>query len=210
MSMSEEKLIEALSDLKEEEAVKMVKNKLATGETPLEIIETCRKGIEIVGKRFENSEYFLPDLIMAGEILKKISEIVKPQMVGEAKRLGKVVIGTVEGDIHDIGKDIVIFILDANGFGVYDLGVDIPPEKFVEKIREVKPEIVGLSGFLTVAYDSMKKTVEAIDKAGLRNKVKIIIGGGHIDERVQRYTGADAYATSAAEGVRICKKWVGA
>ena len=210
--MSKERLIDALTDLKEEEALKIVKEKLAAGENPLEILELCRKGVEIVGSRFENAEYFLPDLIMASEILREIGKIVKPKIgkVDVVKRLGKVVIGTVQGDIHDIGKDIVKFLLDANGFEVHDLGVDVPAQKFVEKIREVKPEIVGLSGFLTLAYDSMKKTVEDIEDKGLRGQVKIIIGGGHIDELVQRHTGADAYATSATEGVEICRKWVGA
>ena len=210
--MSKERLIDALTDLKEEEALKIVKEKLAAGENPLEILELCRKGVEIVGSRFENAEYFLPDLIMASEILSEIGKIVKPKIgkVDVVKRLGKVVIGTVQGDIHDIGKDIVKFLLDANGFEVHDLGVDVPAQKFVEKIREVKPEIVGLSGFLTLAYDSMKKTVEDIEDSGLRGQVKIIIGGGHIDELVQRHTGADAYATSATEGVEICRKWVGA
>ena len=206
--MSKDSLVEILADLKEEEALEIVKKKMEAGEDPLKIIEMCRNAVEIVGKRFENAEYFLPDLIMAGEILRKITEIVKPKMVSNVKHIGTVVLGTVEGDIHDIGKDVVKFILDANGFEVYDLGVDVPPEKFVEKIKEVKPKIVGLSGFLTVAYESMKKTVDAIEVAGLRKKVKIIIGGGHIDERVQKYTGADAYAISAAEGVRICRQWM--
>ncbi|MCK4952202.1 cobalamin-dependent protein [Candidatus Bathyarchaeota archaeon] len=208
--MSSEKLVEALADLKEEKALKLVKEKLDAGEEPLKILEICRKAVEIVGKRFEDAEYFLPDLIMAGEILRRISEITKLDIekAGEVKYLAKVVIGTVQGDIHNIGKDIVTFMLDANGFDVYDIGVDAPPQKFVEKIEEVKPEIVALSGFLTLAYDSMKKTVEAIEAAGQRNQIKIIIGGGHIDENVRRYTGADAYATSAAKGVRICKKWM--
>lgn len=210
--MSEERLIDALTDLKEEEALRIVKEKLAAGENPLEILEVCRKGVEVVGSRFENAEYFLPDLIMASEILREIGKIVKPTIgkVDVVTRLGKVVIGTVQGDIHDIGKDIVKFLLDANGFEVYDLGVDVPAQKFVEKIREVKPEIVGLSGFLTLAYDSMKKTVEDIEGSGLRSQVKIIIGGGHIDELVRQHTGADAYATSATEGVEICRRWIGA
>ena len=138
--MSKDSLVEILADLKEEEALEIVKKKMEAGEDPLKIIEMCRNAVEIVGKRFENSEYFLPDLIMAGEILRKITEIVKPKMVSNVKHIGTVVLGTVEGDIHDIGKDVVKFILDANGFEVYDLGVDVPPEKFVEKIKEVKPK----------------------------------------------------------------------
>ncbi|MEM2546994.1 MAG: cobalamin-dependent protein, partial [Candidatus Bathyarchaeia archaeon] len=122
----------------------------------------------------------------------------------------KVVIGSVAGDIHDIGKNIVVFMLEANGFEVYDLGVDVPPEKFVEKIKETGATIVGLSGFLTLAFDSMKQTVEAIKKAGLRDKVKIMIGGGQITEEIRQYTGADAYGRDAMAAVALAKKWVGA
>ncbi len=210
--MSEEILVETIADLKEEEALKMVEEKLAAGEDPLKILETCRKGVEIVGKRFENKEYFLPDLIMASEILKEISEIIKPEIkkTGEVKRLGKIVIGTVQGDIHDIGKDVVTFMLDINGFDVYDIGEDVPPQKFVEKIKEINPEIVGLSGLLTIAFDAMKKTIDAIETAGLRDKIKIMIGGSQVDERIKEYTGADAYGVDAMAAVSLAKKWVGA
>jgi 5-methyltetrahydrofolate--homocysteine methyltransferase len=144
--------------------------------------------------------------------LRSITEKIKPKLVTtkEIKKLGKVVIGSVAGDIHDIGKNIVVFMLEANGFEVYDLGVDIPPEKFVEKIKETGASIVGLSGFLTLAFESMKKTVEAIEKAGLRGKVKIMIGGGQITEEIRKYTGADAYGKDAIEAVALAKKWVGA
>jgi len=204
-------LVDAIADLKEEKALRIVKEKLAS-EDPLKILEFCRKGLEIVGKRFEEAVYFIPDLVMAGEILREITEIVKPKMekTVQVKRLGKVLIGTVEGDIHDIGKNIVTLMLDINGFEVHDLGVDVPAQKFVEKIEEVKPEIVGLSGLLTLAIDSMKKTIETIDDAGLRNRVKIIIGGNIVDERVKEYVGADAYANDAIEAVSICKRLVGA
>jgi 5-methyltetrahydrofolate--homocysteine methyltransferase len=146
---------------------------------------------------------------LAGEILSGIMEIIKPKLEKvTAKRLGKVVIGTVERDIHDIGKNVVTFMLDANGFDVYDLGVDVPSQKFVEKIREVKPKVVGLSGLLTVAYDSMKGTVEAIKEAGLREKVKIMIGGGQVNKDIAKYVGADAYGKDAVEAVSLCKRWV--
>jgi 5-methyltetrahydrofolate--homocysteine methyltransferase len=137
--------------------------------------------------------------------------MVKPKLTkaAEVKHLGRFVIGTVAGDIHDIGKDIVAFMLDVNGFDVYDLGVDVPAKEFVEKIKEVKPEIVGLSGFLTLAFDSIKETVEAIKAAGLRDKVKIMIGGGQIDEAVRNYTGADAYRPDAMAAVSLAKEWVG-
>ena len=165
--------------------------------------------MEIVGQRFADSEYFIPDLVYSGEILKGINEMVKPKLAkaAEAKRLGKVVMGTVAGDIHDIGKDIVVFMLDVNGFEVHDLGVDVPAEKFVEKIKESGAAIVGLSGFLTLAFDSMKQTIEAIKDAGLRDKVKVMIGGGQITEEVMKYTTADAYGKDAMTGVSLAKKW---
>jgi len=167
--------------------------------------------MEIVGKRFADSEYFIPDLIYSGEILKAVTEIVKPKLTTttESKKLGKIVFGTVAGDIHDIGKDIVVFMLDVNGFEVYDLGIDVPVQKFVDKIKETGAPIVGLSGFLTLAFDSMKQTLDAIKTAGLRDKVKVMIGGGQITEEVKNYTGADAYGKDAMAGVTLAKKWAG-
>jgi len=205
-------LVKTLADLKEKEAIAIVSKRLNAGENPLGILNDARKALEIVGKRFASSEYFIPDLVYSGEILKAITEMVKPKMSksAEIKRIGKVVFGTVAGDIHDIGKDIVVFMLDVNGFEVYDLGVDVPAEKFVEKIKETGAPIVGLSGFLTLAYDSMKQTVEVIKKAGLRNKVKIMIGGGQITEEVMKYTGADAFGKDAMAGVALARKWAGA
>jgi len=208
--MGSSDLVTALADLKEEDALKIVEEKLNAGEDPFKILEDIRGGMEIVGKRFANNEYFISDLLYAGEILGAVTEKVKPRLATtkEAKRLGKVIIGSVEGDIHDIGKNIVVFMLEANGFEVYDLGVDISPEKFVEKIKETGATIVGLSGFLTLVFDSMKNTVEAIEKAGLRGKVKIMIGGGQITEEIRRYTGADAYGKDAIDAVTLAKKWV--
>jgi 5-methyltetrahydrofolate--homocysteine methyltransferase len=205
-------LVELMSDLMEEEALALVKEKIAQGADPNQILDDARSAMEVVGKRFESCEYFIPDLMMAGEILKEISELVKPLMVKEkgAQKSGKVIIGTVAGDIHDIGKDIVTFMLDVSGFNVLDLGVDVPVETFVAKIKEFQPQVVGLSGFLTLAFDSMKQTVEAIDKAGLRDKVKIMIGGGQIDDEVRKYVKADAYGKDAVAGVQLAKKWIGA
>lgn len=206
-----EDLVNTLADLKEEEAIKIVKERLNANEDPLKILEDARKGMEMVGQRFANSEYFIPDLVYSGEILKSVTELVKPRLSKEteSKKLGKIVFGTVAGDIHDIGKDIVVFMLDVNGFEVYDLGVDVPAQKFVEKIKETGASIVGLSGFLTLAFDSMKRTVEAIQAAGLRDKAKVMIGGGQITEEVRKYTGADAYGKDAMAGVALAKKWAG-
>ncbi len=209
--MSQDTLVSVVADLREDEALQIVKERLAAGENPLMILEASRKAVVIVGERFEKSEYFLPDLVMAGEILKEIAELVKPKMelVDEVKRVGKIVIGTVQGDIHDIGKDVVTFMLDANGFDVYDLGIDVPPQAFVEKIREVKPEVVALSGLLTLAFDAMKATVDSITLAGLRDHVKIMIGGSQVDERIKEYTKADAYGSDAMAAVSLAKEWVG-
>jgi len=208
--MSED-FVAKMADLKEEEVLEMAKKEIERGTDPFLILDAARAAMEIVGRRFESGEYFLPDLIMAGEILRGVSEIVKPHIKYEKgkEKAGRVVIGTVEGDIHDIGKDIVVFMLDVNGYEVYDLGVDVPASKFVEKIREVKPHVVGLSGFLTLAFDAMKKTVEEIKNAGLRENVKIMIGGGQIDEKVREYVGADAYGKDAVEAVNLCKRWIG-
>ena len=205
-------LVSTLADLKEQEALKIVEERLSGGEEPLKILDDARKAMEVVGKRFASSEYFMPDLVYSGEILKAITDMVKPKLSkeGEIKRLGKVVFGTVAGDIHDIGKDIVVFMLDVNGFEVYDLGVDVPAQKFVEKIKESGAPIVGLSGFLALAFDSMKQTIEAIQAAGLRDKVKVMIGGGQMSDEVRKYTGADAYGMDAMAGVSLAKKWVGA
>src|SRR5512135_961308 len=197
-----------LADLKEEEAIKLTKDKLAKGEDAMLILEDSRRGMEMVGKRFANGEYFIPDLIYSGEILKQISEIVKPKLTGtlKQKKLGKFLLATVAGDIHDIGKDIVGFMMDISGFEVIDLGIDVPKEKIVEAIKSNKPQVVGLSGFLTLAFDSMKETIDAIKAAGLRNNVKIMIGGGQIDEEVKKYTGADAYRPDAVAAVALAKE----
>jgi 5-methyltetrahydrofolate--homocysteine methyltransferase len=203
-------LTRAIADLEEKEALRITREKLERGEEPHLILEEGRNGIEIVGKRFAEGNYFLPELIFSAEILKGITAIVKPKLKKEVQteRLGKVIIGTVAGDIHDIGKDIVVFMLDVSGFEVYDLGVDVPAQKFIEKIRETNAPIVGLSGFLTLAFDSMKETVGAIKAAGLRDKVKIMIGGGQIDEEIRKYTGADAYGRDAMVGVSLAKTWL--
>lgn len=203
--------VELLADLKEEEVLRICKERLDTGEDPLKILDESRKGLEIVGKRFADGEYFIPELVYSGEILRQINDIIKPKLQKEAKieRLAKVVLGTVAGDIHDIGLNIVDFMLDVNGFEVYNIGIDAPAQNFVDKIKETGAPIVGLSGFLTLAFDSMKETVEAIKDAGLRGNVKIMIGGGQIDEEVKKYTGADAYGRDAMAAVSLAEGWIG-
>ena len=206
-----ERLVEAIVKMDEDEAMTAAKELLEKGDDPLKILEQCRKAVEIVGAQFEKGECFLPELMMAGHMLGEISNLVRPVLSKglEIKRIGKVLMGTVEGDVHDIGKNIVTFLLDANGFEVMDIGIDVPPEKFVEAIKSFSPQVVGLSGLLTIAYDSMKKTVEAVKAAGLRDKVKIMIGGGQMSDKVKEYAGADAYAKDAMAGVVLAKQWIG-
>ncbi len=204
-------LANLLADLKDEEVIKLVKERLNAGEDPLKILEECRKGMEIVGQRFASSEYFLPELVFSGELLKQVNDLVKPRLkqTVTTKKLGKVVIGTVAGDIHDIGLNIVEFMLDVNGFEVTNLGVDVPVEKFIQAVKDTKAPILGLSGFLTPAFDAMKTTVEAIETAGLRDKIKIMIGGGQMNDEIRKYAKADAYGKNAMEAVALAKKWTG-
>jgi 5-methyltetrahydrofolate--homocysteine methyltransferase len=209
--MSSKELLDAIVNLQEAESVARTKQLLEKGIDPLDILADCREGMTVIGGRFEREEAFLPELIMAGEILKSISEIIKPVMSQGPQQeiLGKVVIGTVQGDIHDIAKDIVVFMLDINGFEVYDLGVDVPPQVFIDKVREVDADVLGLSGFLTLAYDPMKHTVEALRSAGLEKDIKVMIGGGQVDDYAREYTGADAWGADAMSAVRLAKAWLG-
>jgi 5-methyltetrahydrofolate--homocysteine methyltransferase len=205
------KLVEAIVQMREAEAVRLTEEILASGTDPLKILDDCTEAMGEVGDRFENGEYFLPHLIMGGEILKQISALVKANVKGEIASgdMGRVLMGTVDGDIHNIGKDIVSFLLDVNGFKVRDIGVDVSPEKFVEEIKDFQPQVVGMSGLLTLAYDSMKNTVQAITNAGLRDSVKIMIGGAPMSEKVKEYAGADAYGKDAIVAVTLVKEWIG-
>jgi len=205
-------LVDAMANMREQDALNLAEKMLNEGEDPLKILELCREAVEFVGKQFELGKYFLPELILAGEMLKKISKMAEPFLKKDAgkktERTGKVVIGSVKGDIHDIGKDIVIFLLDVNGFEVHDLGVDVPPQQFVDAIRKTRPQIVGLSALLTTVFESFKDTVAAIKDAGLRDEVMIMIGGGTVTDEVRDYSGADAYGEDAVAAVNLAKKWV--
>jgi len=204
-----EKLVNAIADMDEEQALALVQEMLAKGTDPVTILDDCRAAMDLVGKRFEKGEYFIPELILAGEMLKTISAQVKPMIKQSADgvKKGKIVVGTVQGDIHDIAKDIVVFMLDVNGYEVKDMGVDVPVQTFVDEVKTWQPDILALSGFLTLAYTSMKETVDAVKAAGLRDKVKIMIGGGTIDRGVCDYAGADDYGTDAMTAVALADKW---
>ena len=205
-----QKLIDAITEMREDDALKLTNQLLDEGTSAMEILNDCKAAMDVIGKRFENGESFIPELMLAGEMMSAITAIIKPRLEGEdsSEKLGKVVLGTVQGDIHDIAKDIVGFMLDLNGFEVTDLGVDVPPEKFVEATKETGASIVALSGFLTLAFDPMKDTVTALRDADL--DVKIMIGGGQIDESIRKYTSADAYGDDAMAAVTLAKEWMGA
>jgi 5-methyltetrahydrofolate--homocysteine methyltransferase len=215
MTNQEKQLVEWLADMNEDDGVALAKRMLLEeGAEPLRVLELCRAAMDVVGKRFEEGEYFLPELVLAGEMLENIGAIAKPLIKSapgeEPKKLGRVLIGTVHGDLHDIGKNIVSFMLDINGFEVRDIGVDVSVQTFIDEINSYRPDVVGLSGFLTLAFDSMKETISAFEHKGMRDKFKIMIGGGQIDETVRAYTGADAFGVNAVEAVALCRNWTGA
>lgn len=207
-----EKLTQAVGELDEEKVLAILKEFVGTnpsGEEANKVVNACQQGMAIVGDLFEKGEYFVGDLIFAGELLTAAIDTLKPVLGGESNtKIGKIVLGTVEGDLHDIGKNIFASMAEAAGFEVYDLGIDVPAGKFVEKIKEIKPQILGMSGVLTLALDAMKNTVDALQAAGLRDDIKIIIGGNPVTEDACKQIGADAFTTNAAEGVKICQGWV--
>ena len=205
-------LIRAMAEMQEAEALQKARQLLDEGVDPMAILNACSTAMQTVGERFEKGEYFLPHLMMAGAILNQISELIKPHIREKENAdagQGRVLIGTVKGDIHDIGKNMVTFLLEASGLAVKDIGIDQHPDKFVEAIQMFQPDVVGLSGLLTLAFESMKETVLAMENAGLRNNTRIIIGGAQVSDRVKDYTGADAFAPHALAGVRIIKQWIG-
>lgn len=207
-----DQLVAAIADIEEERAQQLTKEMIDAGTDPHEILAACREAMAIVGERYEAKEYFLPELLMAGDMLREIGEMIKPQLAESAvttEPLGKVIIGTVAGDVHDVGKDMVVFMLDANNFEVHDLGIDVSADTFVSKIQEVQPDIVALSGFLTLAFDEMKNTVQAFADAGVRDSVKVMIGGAPMDDAVKAYVGADAFGLDAAAAVNLAKQFVG-
>ena len=211
MDDKSKQLIQQIADMQEEDAVKLAREMLDSGYNPVKLLGHCREAMELVGKRYAEGEYFLPELMLAGEMLKAIGDMAKPlitQDTSGGKSAGTVVLGTVQGDLHDIGKNIVTFMLEINGFKVIDLGIDVPIANFIESIKEHKPQVVGLSGFLTLAFDAMKSTVEAIKEAGLRDNIRIMIGGEQVDETIRNYTGADAFGLNAMEAVSLCKQWI--
>jgi methylmalonyl-CoA mutase cobalamin-binding domain/chain len=211
--MSEEltRIKNLLADLEEETLMSLIEERVAANEDPMAIVEACREGMEVVGKRFASQEYFVSDLIVSAELFNNIMKIIGPRLTAKSdSELGaKVVFGTVEGDIHDIGKNLVTAMLRCNGFEVYDVGINVPPQVFVDKVKETGARVVGLSGLLTVAYPSMAATIKALAEAGLRDKVKVMVGGGMMDDFVCQQVGADAWGRDAMEAVRLTKSFTG-
>ena len=203
-------LTEVVGDLEEDLAIEMLEDFLATNPSEneaMEAVNACQAGMSIVGDRFENGDYFVGDLIFAGELLTECIGILKPALGGEnTKSLGTILLGTVHGDLHDIGKNIFKSMAEAAGFSVVDIGIDVSVEVFVAKAKDVMPQIIGMSGVLTLAIDSMKDTIDAIKTAGV--DAKIIIGGNPVTKEACEFTGADSFTTNAAEGVKICQGWM--
>ncbi|WP_406676732.1 cobalamin B12-binding domain-containing protein [Moorella sp. ACPs] len=202
-------LSKAMAELEEEQVNALVKELLGSGVAPLEIVKALQEGMVEVGNRFERGDYFLSELVMAGEIMKNTMDILEPHLSGAStEHKGTIVIGTVKGDIHDLGKNIVIMLLKGAGYNVVDLGVDVPKEKFVESIKETNAPLVGMSVLLTSCQGALKETIEAIRAAGL--KPKVVIGGNYVNEAVKNYSGADYFATTASDGLKVASEVFGA
>jgi 5-methyltetrahydrofolate--homocysteine methyltransferase len=205
-------LSEAVVEMQEQVAMEKTRQLLEQGADPQDVIEAFRKALEEVGNRYEKQTYFIPELILSGRMMSSALEMLKPHLRDESvqsgTKLGKILIATVAGDIHDIGKNMVTMLMDIHGFEVRDLGVDVSSEKIISEAKEFGADVIGLSGLLTLAFDPMKEVVEGLTAAGLKDKVKVIIGGGQMDEQIRSYVGADAFVTDAVAGINICKTWV--
>lgn len=199
----------AIADLDEQAAMVMARQRLDAGQDPLSILDACRRGMIMVGEYFQAGDYFISELILSGAVFKQVAAMVEPHLSTsiQASR-GVVVMGTVKGDIHDIGKDLVVVLLKAANFDIHDLGVDVPPQRFVEVVQKTGAPVLGLSALLTTSLPSMKATVAAVEHAGLRSRVKIMVGGGPTDERVREHVGADAWGADAQAAVDLCDQWM--
>lgn len=211
MTGKESQLVCNVADLHEEEVLQIVKDRLLAGEDPLKIVYECQQGMRLVGERYGEGQYFIAGLIMAGEILRQVMELIGPALQdsdNKEKASGIVLLGTVQEDIHDLGKNIVKMLLSCHGFTVYDLGVDVSPDRFAAEAANLKPDIIGLSGLISASYDSMKETITLLRKETARwpKKPYIIIGGSQIDEQVSDLVGTDYWVTEADAGVMLCKQ----
>ncbi|QDR82283.1 cobalamin B12-binding domain-containing protein [Sporomusa termitida] len=201
-------LANAISELDEPLALELVKKSLESGVYPLDIVEECRSGLIAVGERYSRGEYFLGDLILSSEIFSQIMDMIAPVVELAAKEpvIGKIVFGTIEGDIHDIGKNLVGSLLRCYGFEVYDLGVDVPPDKFMLALTESGAQILCLCTLLSPGFEALKRTIQLVRLLERNSKIKVLIGG-LVNEKVREYTGADAWVDDARQGVEICLDW---
>jgi methylmalonyl-CoA mutase cobalamin-binding domain/chain len=199
----------ALAQLEEDGAIERIRAALESGIAPSDVLKACQDGMGDVGARFEEGEYFVTDLVFAGEIFNRAGAVLAPLLTaGHASGAGKIVIGTVRGDIHDLGKSIVVLMLRSAGFEVVDLGVDVPPKRFVEALLETGATVLGLSCLLTFAFGAMRETVAAVAEAGLRERVRIMVGGGPVDANFCAAVGADDWGDNANVAVRLAQRWL--
>jgi len=204
-------LVTAMADLDRSKVLEIVSNEIGKKTDPLKIIDCLSKGVEIVGRYFEKKEYFLAELITGGDIFENAFQKLKPileksDLILQSK--GKIVIGTVQGDVHDIGKNIVKTLLTASGFSVEDLGVDVKPEKFIEAVKQPEIKILALSALLTLAIDSVKDIIRLLERENLRRKVRVIIGGSAFTEEIAYKLGVDAFGKDPQEAVKLCQKFI--
>lgn len=199
-------LCNAIVDLKPDQAMDIVKSRLAESKDPLAILDDCRKGMDLVGERFQAGEYFLSELMLSADLFKTLSEELEPHLmrVRTSEPLGKVVLATMRGDVHDLGKDIFATLLRVQSFDVHDLGVNVEPALLVEKVEQIRPEFVAFSMLISTAFESTKRAVDLLEKAGLRDGVRVMVGGGVTTPGLKDYLHADFQTLDGAEGVAYC------
>lgn len=200
---TQSQLISAIADLNEELALKLIRQRLAENDDPVTLIANCQKGLQRVGERYARHKYYLSGLIMGGEIFYEVMELIRPAMESRISGTssGRILLGTVQNDIHDLGKNIVKLLLSCYKLTVYDLGVDVPPEEFLRQAKKLQPDILGLSGLVTNAYDSMRETIRLLHQEGCQ--IPIVIGGSQLSREVFQYTGADYWVNKADAGLKL-------
>ena len=201
------RLTKNLIELERDKVLAEVKERISQGEDPMKIFNECKQGMKTVGEKYKNKEYFLAELMLSGDLFRESMEIIEPYL-GEKKTegdvKGKIILATIQGDIHDLGKDIFATLLKLEGFEVYDLGVDVSPDIVIEKVKEIQPDFLGFSALLTVTFDPMKEVIDKLKEAGFRDKLKIMVGGGITTTLVKDYIGADFQTIDAVQGVQYC------
>jgi len=204
-------LTKNLIELERDKVLSEVKERLIQGEEPIGIIEECKEGMAQIGEKYKNKEYFLAELMLSGDLFREAMELIEPYLAEETAEgdiKGKIILVTIQGDIHDLGKNILATLLKLEGFKIYDLGVDVHPDIVIEKVKEIKPDFLGFSSLLTITFDPMKEVIDKLKEAGLREKLKILVGGGITTPLVKDYIGADFQTIDAVEGVQYCVEMI--